>query len=181
MSVRIGIVRLYNITGEEAYRAYQIIRDVLKTIIWFKSYWRDADPFKKYRIVQAPIEIQVLVVPVVVGYFGEILSLGGSRPVVFGQLSIPSMMMVLSTLILDMIGKSRLLRRLREKWIMPDPIVAFDCVHCQLRHGAIGHSKHPPKKCKTCKTPWKDEWADYVKRNPFGEAYWDEVNEMGTW
>ena len=180
MSVRIGIVRLYNVTGEEAYRAYEVIRDVLKTIIWFKSYWKSADSFKKYRVVQVPIEVQVLVVPVVVGYLGQILSSGGA-PVIFGQLSILSMMIVLSSLILDEIGKSWLLRRAREKWIMPDPIVAFDCVHCRLRHGAIGHSKHPPRKCKTCKTPWKDEWVDYLKRDPFGGAFMDKVNPGGTW
>jgi hypothetical protein len=180
MSARIGIVRLYNVTREEAYRAYEIIRDAFKTIKWFRSYWKNADSFKKYRIFQGPIEIQVLVVPVVVGYLGQILSSGGA-PLIFGQLSVLSMLMVLSSLVLDEIGKSWLLKRAREKWIMPDPIVAFDCVHCRLRHGAIGHSKHPPKRCKTCKALWKDEWADYLKRSPLGEAYMDEVNPGGTW
>jgi hypothetical protein len=180
MSVRVGITRLCNFTVEDAVRVYGIVRDAVKTIIWFKSYWKNADSFKKYRIVQAPIEIQVLVVPVVVGYLGQMLSSGGA-PVNLGQLSGLSILMVLSSLVLDEIGKSRVLRRAREKWIMPDPIVAFDCVHCGLRHGAIGHFKHPPKKCKTCKTPWKDEWADYLKRDPFGGAYMDDVNPGATW
>src|SRR5207249_1126158 len=70
--------------------------------------------------------------------------------------------------------KSSLLRRLREKLILPDPIIAFDCVRCGRRHGALAHSSHPPKKCKTCKIPWKNEWADYWKR-PIVEMHMDDV------
>src|SRR6184192_1454561 len=156
MSVRTGITRLYNFTVSDAVIA---LTATVKAIMYFRNWWRSADPFKQYRVVQLPVEILGLAPIFSVATVVSILYSAGNIPIpmfVFGPLvGIP-------VVFFSMIGKDRILKRLREILIMPDPIIAFDCVHCNLRHGAIGHSKHPPKKCKTCKTPWKDEWADYL-------------------
>ena len=179
MSVRTGITYLCKFTVSDALIALQ---SAVKAIKYFRSYWKSADPFKRYRIFQVPIEAQAFVVPLAVGYFGQILSPGGT-PVIFGQLSIPAILMMISALSLSQIGKSRVLRRAREKWILPDPVIAFDCVHCGWTHGALAHSSHPPKKCKTCKSEWKNEWVDYRKRPVpvVGQMYMDDLNALGAW
>jgi hypothetical protein len=180
MSVRIRITHLYNFTVEDALRFYGIIRDAVKTITSFRNYWKSADPFKRYRIVQVPIEILAFVLPFVVGISGQNLSSSIGAPILFGQLSAFTILMMIPALPLSMRGRGWLLRRAREAWILPVPIIAFDCVPCGGRHGALAHSSQPPKKCKTCKTLWKNEWADYRKR-PIIEMYMDDVNPGMTW
>jgi hypothetical protein len=180
MSVRVGIICPYNFTVEDALRFYGIIRDAVKTIIWFRSYWKSADPLKKYRIVQVPVEILAFTLPLAGGISGQNLSSSVGAPILFGQLSAFTILMIVSALSFSMIGKGRLLRYAREAWILPDLIIAFDCVPCGGRHGALAHSSHPPRKCKTCKTLWKNERADYRKR-PITEMYMDDVNPGMTW
>jgi hypothetical protein len=180
MSVRVGITRLYNFTVDDALHFYGIIRDAVKTIIWFRNYWKNADPFKRYRIVQTPIETLAFGLPFVVGNLAQSLSSSISAPILTGQLSVLTMLIMISALALSMIGRGWLLRRAREAWILPDPIIAFDCVACGGRHGALAHSSHPPRRCKACKTRWKNEWVDYRKR-PIVEMYMDDFNPGMTW
>ena len=62
MSVRTGIARIYNFTIEDAVRVYQVARDAVGAALMFGKWWKTADPFKKYRLVQIPIEIAPFVI-----------------------------------------------------------------------------------------------------------------------
>jgi hypothetical protein len=167
MSVRVGITRLCHVTLTDA---LIVLGFAAKVITYFKNWWKTADPFKQYRVVQIPIEVLSVALIFGVATIGVILY----SPLLGFMMAIP-------TMFLSEKGKSILLRRLREILVMSDQIIAFDCVPCRGRHGAIAHSHHPPRRCKTCKTLWKDEWADYRKRSLPVEMLIDDVNPGVTW
>jgi hypothetical protein len=153
-SIKTGITRLYDFTARDAYDIYQAVRDTIKAILMFRNWWKTADPFKKYRLIQIPIELAP---------FGTLLYLNTIivplRPIL--DLTAIGIMLLLVTPFLVWIfkGQTTVLRWLRERWIRPIPTRAFVCVVCG--HWEICHIGHPKRKCRYCKTRWKDEWADY--------------------
>jgi hypothetical protein len=175
MSVRVGLTRVFNITLTEALIA---LGYAAKGISYFKNWWKTADAFTQYRIIQIPIEILGL---------ASIFGLATVEVTLYStvNVTIPSpvlaLMIGIPAVFLSTKGKNYVLKRLREILILHDPIIAFDCVRCGRRHGALAHSSHPPRKCKACKTRWKDEWADYWKRPLPVVMYMDEVNPGATW
>jgi hypothetical protein len=48
MSFRTRIIRLYNITVDDAYRAYVIIRDAVKGASWIRNWYQAKNPLEKW-------------------------------------------------------------------------------------------------------------------------------------
>ena len=48
MSVRAGIARIYNITADEAYRVFVILRDGSKAAVWLRNRYRSQNPLDKW-------------------------------------------------------------------------------------------------------------------------------------
>jgi hypothetical protein len=172
VSVRTGITSLCNVTLGGALIA---LGYAAKAITYFRNWWKRADPFKRYRVVQVPIEILGVTPGFVVINVGRPFE----APIVFDQLSILLIAMAILAMGLGMAGRGWLLRRVREAWILPDPLMGFTCVRC--RHGAISHSSHPRRKCPSCKARWKDQWADYWKRPLSFEMHVDDFDPGMTW
>ncbi len=173
MSLRTGIARLHNITIDDALRMLSwLVPFAPRAISWLRSSWKD--PFKRYRVVQAPIEVAGWV-----PMFSLNIIMANLSPLV----RLPGIAIGLSVTVAVLFwivkGQSGVLRRLRERWIMPIPIMAFVCVRC--RHGAICHVGHPSRKCPHCKLRWKDEWVDFWKFPTTVEMRIDDVNPGITW
>src|SRR5438874_4908852 len=112
MSLQAEMGRLHDITVDEALQVLRIIRDAVKASLWFRSWWKAANPFKRYRVVQIPVEI--LYVALVFG----VLAAGG---ILYSSLI--GFVIAVPIMFLGEKVKSGLLRRLREKLVLPDPII----------------------------------------------------------